>query len=56
MMRDCSLVDEYLLFLTPISVGGDKPSPRARVRLTLELVDERRFGSGRVYRHSRAGT
>jgi dihydrofolate reductase len=47
------LVDEYQLFLTPIVVGGGKQSLPDNVRLELELVDERRFGSGVVYLHYR---
>ncbi len=47
------LVDEYHLFLTPIVVGGGKQSLPDNVRLTLELLDERRFGSGVVHLHYR---
>jgi dihydrofolate reductase len=43
------LIDECQLFLTPIIVGGGKPSLPANVRLELELLEERRFGSGVVY-------
>lgn len=43
------LVDECQLFLTPVVVGGGKPSLPDDLRLQLELVDERRFGSGVVY-------
>jgi dihydrofolate reductase len=43
------LVDECQLFLTPIIVGGGKPSLPDDIRLDLELVEERRFGSGVVY-------
>jgi dihydrofolate reductase len=43
------LVDEYHLFLTPIVVGGGKPSLPDHVRLQLELLDERRFGNGMTY-------
>jgi dihydrofolate reductase len=45
------LVDEFHLFLTPIVVGGGKPSLPDDVRLKLELLDERHFGSGVVYLH-----
>ena len=45
------LVDECDLFVTPIIVGGGKPSLPDGVRLQLELVDERRFGNGTVYLH-----
>lgn len=47
------LVDECHLFLTPIVVGGGTPSLPHRVRLRLELLDERRFGSGVVHLHYR---
>jgi dihydrofolate reductase len=45
------LVDEYQLFLTPVVVGGGKQSLPDNVRLNLELLEERRFGSGMVYLH-----
>ena len=47
------LVDEWHLFAVPIVVGGDKQSLPGDVRLKLELLDERRFGSGSVYLHYR---
>jgi dihydrofolate reductase len=50
------LVDEYHLFLTPIVVGGGKPSLPDHVRGKLELLDERRFGSGVVHLHYRTKT
>lgn len=43
------LIDEYHLFLTPIIVGGGKPSLPSNVRLELELLEERRFGNGMVF-------
>ena len=43
------LIDECHLFLTPIIVGGGKPSLPDHVRLELELLEERRFGSGMVF-------
>jgi dihydrofolate reductase len=43
------LVDEYHLFLVPILVGGGKRALPDGVRLELELLEERRFGSGVVY-------
>lgn len=43
------LIDECHLFLTPIIVGGGKPSLPDNVRLELELLEERRFGNGVVY-------
>jgi dihydrofolate reductase len=43
------LVDELHLFVAPIVVGGGKPALPGNVRLKLELLDERRFGSGMVH-------
>jgi dihydrofolate reductase len=43
------LVDELQLFLTPVVVGGGNRSLPDGVRLDLELLDERRFGSGVVH-------
>jgi dihydrofolate reductase len=43
------LVDECHLFVTPIVVGGGKQSLPDRVRLELQLLDERRFGNGMVF-------
>jgi dihydrofolate reductase len=43
------LVDEYHLFLVPVLVGAGKRALPDGVRLELELLDERRFGSGIVY-------
>jgi dihydrofolate reductase len=45
------LVDEYHLFLTPVVVGSGKRALPDSVRLDLELLDERRFGSGVVHLH-----
>jgi dihydrofolate reductase len=50
------LVDECHLFVTPIVVGGGKSSLPDHVRLTLELLDERRFGNGVVHLHYRTRT
>jgi len=43
------LVDEYQLFLTPVVVGGGTRALPDDVRVELELLDERRFGSGVVH-------
>ena len=43
------LVDELHLFVAPMVVGGGKRSLPYNVRLKLDLLDERRFGSGMVY-------
>jgi dihydrofolate reductase len=50
------LVDELHLFVTPIIVGGGDPWLPDGVRVKLELLDERRFGSGVVYLHYRTRT
>jgi dihydrofolate reductase len=50
------LVDEYHVFVAPIVVGGGKQSLPNNVRLTLELLDERRFGNGVVYLQYRTRT
>ena len=43
------LVDECVLVLCPVLVGGGKPALPRGVRLDLELIDHRRLGSGVVY-------
>jgi dihydrofolate reductase len=43
------VVDELQLFLVPVVVGGGKRALPEGVRLSLELVDERRFGNGTIY-------
>jgi dihydrofolate reductase len=43
------LVDEYHLFVWPVVLGGGTRFLPHRVRLQLELLDERRFGNGAVY-------
>ena len=52
------LVDECVLLLHPVLVGGGKPALPRGVRLDLELLDQRRFGNGAVLvRHAvRTGT
>jgi len=47
------LVDECHFLVTPIVVGGGKPSLPGNVRLEVELLDERRFGNGVVHLHYR---
>jgi dihydrofolate reductase len=42
------LVDECHLFLAPIVVGAGNPGLPDRLRVPLELLDERRFGNGMV--------
>jgi dihydrofolate reductase len=50
------LVDECRLFVTPIVVGGGTQALPTKVRLRLDLLDERRFGNGMVYLHYRIRT
>ena len=49
------LVDECHLFLHPIIVGAGKRALPAGVNVRLELLDQRRFGSGVVYLRYRTG-
>ena len=50
------LVDECVLLLSPVTVGGGKPALPRGVRLDLDLLDERRFANGTVYlRHAVRG-
>jgi dihydrofolate reductase len=46
---EAGLVDEYQLFVAPVVVGGGTRWLPDRVRLDLELLDERRFPSGVVF-------
>jgi dihydrofolate reductase len=43
------LVDECHLFLAPVVVGGGNRALPDKVRVPLELLEERRFGNGVVY-------
>jgi len=43
------LIDEYHFFVAPVIVGGGKRALPDDVRLTLALIDERRFDNGVVY-------
>jgi dihydrofolate reductase len=47
------LVDECHLFLAPIVVGRGKRALPDDVRMSLQLLGERRFGSGVVHLHYR---
>jgi dihydrofolate reductase/quercetin dioxygenase-like cupin family protein len=53
---EAGLVDECHLFVAPMVVGGGKRSLPDNVRLKLDLLDERRFGSGMVARHPSLAT
>jgi riboflavin biosynthesis pyrimidine reductase len=50
------LVDECHLLVAPVVVGGGTHALPDDVRLTLELLDVRRFGNGVVHLHYRLGT
>lgn len=47
------LVDECVLLLYPVIVGGGNPALPKGVRVDLELLDHRRFDNGVIYlRHA----
>lgn len=48
------LVDEYHVFVAPIIVGSGKPFLPGRVRVDLQLIDERGFDNGMVHVRYRA--
>jgi dihydrofolate reductase len=50
---EAGLVDELHLFVAPVVIGGGKRSLPGKVRLELELLDERRFANGMVHLHYR---
>jgi dihydrofolate reductase len=50
------LVDECRLFVAPIMVGGGTQALPTKVRLRLDLLDERRFANGMVYLRYRIRT
>ncbi|HZD68963.1 MAG TPA: dihydrofolate reductase family protein, partial [Actinomycetes bacterium] len=50
------LVDEVHLLVWPVVVGGGKRFLPDRVRLQLDLLDERRFTNGMVYLRYRTQT
>ena len=50
------LVDECHLFVTPVVVGGGTPFLPGDLRLSLDLLDERRFSNGVVHLHYRTRT
>ena len=47
------LVDEWHQFVNPVIVGGGTAFLPDDVRVTLDLLDEHRFGNGVVYLHYR---
>lgn len=42
------LVDECVLLVCPVTVGGGKPAMPAGLRVDLDLLEERRFAGGAV--------
>lgn len=53
---NAGLVDECILFVWPMTVGNGKPAlPACDARLSLELLDERRFASGVLLLRYRPG-
>ena len=50
------LVDECHLFLVPVLMGGGTRALPDGLRLQMELLDERRFGSGVVHLHYRVAS
>ena len=48
------LVDQFNVLIAPVIAGGGLPYLPAKVRVKLELIDERRFSSGLVYVQYRA--
>ena len=48
------LVDEFHLLIAPIIAGGGNPYLPGKVRVKLELLDERRFAGGLVHVRYRA--
>ena len=48
------LVDEYHLSIHPIVVGGGTAALPSDAHLELELLDQRRFGSGVIHLHYRS--
>ncbi len=50
------LVDEYHVFVAPIIVGSGNPYLPEKVRVELELLDERGFDNGMIHARYRAKT
>lgn len=53
---EAGLVDEFRLFVSPVIVGGGNRFLPDKVRVKLELEDERRFGNGFAYLRYRTRT
>lgn len=43
------IVDEVLLVISPVVIGAGKPAFPTDLRMDLELIDERRFGTGALH-------
>jgi dihydrofolate reductase len=43
------LIDELVLYVWPVVLGGRNPALPTDARADLELMDEHRFGSGAIY-------
>ena len=50
------LLDECLLFIRPVLVGGGRPALPSDTRIQLELLDDRRLSDGVVYLRYRIPT
>ena len=46
---EANLVDQFLVVIHPVMVGGGKPALRISSRRNFTLVDPRRFDTGAVY-------
>lgn len=46
---EAGLIDECLLFVVPVILGGGKSALPKNIRLPLELIEERKFDNGTVY-------
>jgi dihydrofolate reductase len=53
---EAGLVDEFAVFVSPAVVGGGTRYLPDRVKVGLDLLDERRFGNGVVYLSYRVRT
>ena len=53
---EAGLIDECRLLVHPVLLGGGKPALPRDIRVTLELIDEHRVGSGVIYLRYRIAT
>ena len=47
--RGVGLIDEVVLLVSPVAVGGGKPALPAGARIDLALIEECRFEAGVVF-------